>query len=407
MLTMAADGASDIGRVRERNEDAFVLDDDDHIYIVCDGMGGHNAGNVASAEACAEGRRFLRQRLTEFDADPPDPDAPPEREEMLSIVRASVQKACAHVYNMAQKDSAMAGMGTTMTASVFRGARGYVGHVGDSRLWLVRNGEAHPLTEDHRVVTELLKKGELTEEEAKDFPFPNSLSRSVGVQPMVEVDAIDFDVLEGDRILICSDGLHEYLTDEDIASLISGASTIEGMPDRLIELANSQGGSDNITALCLEIKEVRDSETQVSVDTLNMMEFIQRIPMFADLDFRELTSFLNHTKSMDYQAGDEVSAEGEGGTDLQVLLYGEVTVARSGKIVGTIGPGGPIGESSYLGLAPKGAAVNATEVTRTLHVNADELRETLQADPRLSAKLMTGLARALAQRLGACSGPTS
>lgn len=407
MLTMAFDGGSDIGRVRERNEDAFVLDEEHNIYIVCDGMGGHNAGNVASAEACAEGRRFLRQRLTELNAEPPDPDGPPEREEMLSIIRASVQKACAHVYNMAQKDSSMAGMGTTMTASVFRGARGYVGHVGDSRLWLVREGEAHPLTADHRVVAELVRKGELTEEEAKDFPFPNSLSRSVGVHPMVEVDAIDFDVLEGDRILICSDGLHEYLTDEDIATLVWGPSTVEGMPERLIELANSQGGHDNITALCLEVKEVRDSATQVSVDTLNMMEFIQRIPLFQDLDFRELTSFLNHTKNLDYQAGDEIFAEGEGSTGLQVLLYGEVQVQREGKAVGLIGPGGPIGESSYLGIAPRGSSVHATEVCRTLHVNAEELRETLKADPRLSAKLMTGLARSLAQRLEAVAGPTS
>lgn len=407
MLEIAAAGGSDIGRVRERNEDAFVLDPEHHIYIVCDGMGGHAAGNVASAEACGEGRRFLRQRLAELDSEPDDPDGPPEREEMLSIVRASVQKACAHVYNMAQKDKSLAGMGTTMTASVFRGARGYVGHVGDSRLWLIREGEAHPLTEDHRVVAQLLLKGEIDEEEAKDFPFPNSLSRSVGVHPIVEVDAIDFDVLPGDRILICSDGLHEYLSDVDVATQLWEPSAVEGIPERLIELANSQGGHDNITAVCLEIKGVRDGEAQVSADALNMMEFIQRLPMFQDMEFRELTSVLNSSSNREFQAGDEVLVEGAPTTGLDVLLFGRVQIERNGKVVVEVGPGGPLGESSYLGGAPEACSIHALEVTRTLHIEGDDLREAIRADPRLGAKLMTGLARALAQRLEDSSGATS
>jgi len=407
MLTLAAAGGTDIGRVRQRNEDSFVMDEERQIFIVCDGMGGHAAGNVASEEAAKEGRRFLKERLTDFEEDPPQEDDPPEREQLLNLARASVQKACAHVYNMAMKNPDLSGMGTTMTGCFFRGARGYVGHVGDSRLWLVREGVAHPLTEDHRVVAELMRKGAMTAEEAKEFPFPNSLSRSVGVHPIVEVDAIDFDVLEGDRILICSDGLHEYLRDEQIASMLTDWDTIEGAPQSFIDYANAKGGGDNITAVCIHVVAVGDAETTVSVDTLKMMEFIQRMPIFEDLDFRELTTVLNHTKTNDFQAGDEVLAAGAERTGLQVVLYGQLQIERSERPVADIGPGGPIGESSFLGSPAEGVSVQALEVSRTLRIDADELEEVIKADPRTGAKLMAGLARALARRLDDVRGPTS
>ncbi len=402
MLQLATDGSSDVGRVRERNEDAFVLDEEFQVYIVADGMGGHNAGDVASAEATAEARRFLRSRLGELESEDEvddDPDAPSERDQMLSIVRAALQKACAHVYNVAQKRPECAGMGCTMTLVAFRGARGYVGHVGDCRLWLVRDGQANRLTEDHRVVAELVRKGELTEEEAKDFPFPNSLSRSVGVHPMVEVDTMDFDVLQRDRLLICSDGLHEYMTNDDVSTIVWGSDGVGGVPDRLIELANSAGGQDNITSICIEVKEVREEVTKVSVDTLNMMSFIRHIPMFRDLDYRELTSFLNLTESEDYQAGDEIFSQGTDPAGLQVLLYGQVEVLRNGRPVGEIESGEPLGETSFLFEGEHSATAQAQEVSRTLLVSADKLRELLRAEPRLSSKLMTGLARVLAECL--------
>lgn len=407
MLTLVADGASDVGRVRERNEDAYAIDEDYQVFIVADGMGGHNAGDVASAEAVAEARRFLRSRLDELTAEDEeeeeagDPDRPSERDEMRSIVRATLQKACAHVYNIAQQRPECAGMGCTMTLVAFRGARGYVGHVGDCRLWLVREGRANRLTEDHRVVAELVRKGELTEEEAKDFPFPNSLSRSVGVHPMVEVDTIDFDVLQGDRMLMCSDGLAEYVTDEDVSTLVWGPSVIDGLPERFVDLANGEGGVDNITVLCIEVRDAGKEVTKVSVDTLNMIGFILHIPVFSDFEYRELTAFLNLTETVDYQAGDEIFAQGSPCGSLEVLLYGNVQIVRDGRAIGEVGSGDPVGETAFLFGEDHSATAQAQEVCRTLRVEASPLRELLKADPRLSSKLMTGLAKVMAQRLRA------
>lgn len=229
---MQAYALTDIGKVRETNEDSFVCRPP--LYVVADGMGGHVAGEVASRMAVeAVGKCF---------------DARAGAEPQV-LLRKAITVANKRIFGLAQEDEDCAGMGTTVTAAFVEGTQLYWGHVGDSRLYLLRAGKLSQVTEDHSLVGELVKKGNITPDEALQHPHRNILTRAVGTGEQVLVDTGSFGLLPGDRVLLCTDGLTNMVTDEEIAAALSqggdGASLLAG----LIAKANAAGGLDNITAI--------------------------------------------------------------------------------------------------------------------------------------------------------------
>jgi PPM family protein phosphatase len=237
MSIAAYAGASDTGRKRRRNEDSYVIAPP--LFAVADGMGGAQAGEIASRLAAAA--------LEETD---PGAKAGPER------VTSLIQEANRRVHERAIADPATSGMGTTMTVALVEGTTVTFGHVGDSRAYRYRDGSIEQITEDHSLVNELLKSGKLSPEEADTHPQRSVITRAVGTDPDVDVDSFTIEAEPGDVFLICSDGLTDMVRDDDILGVLEKFhDDLDRATKSLVSAANRGGGEDNITVVAFEISE--------------------------------------------------------------------------------------------------------------------------------------------------------
>ncbi|HET7787286.1 MAG TPA: Stp1/IreP family PP2C-type Ser/Thr phosphatase, partial [Myxococcales bacterium] len=265
---------TDVGRKRKHNEDAFLADDPLGLYVVADGMGGHAAGEVASAQAVKSVREAIvegRAVLEGFSRAP----TVESREQAAALMEKAILKACADIYAMGGRETGKRGMGTTVVALVVAGRKAVVGHVGDSRIYLYRSGRAHQLTEDHTIIQEQLKRGLITREQVATAENKNVITRAVGIQPSVPVDTLVTDVLPGDLFLLCTDGLHGYLEEDELPKLL--AQDRPGLADALVDLALQRGGKDNVTAVCVAVEADANEE---ATDVEGKTEVLRRIPLF-------------------------------------------------------------------------------------------------------------------------------
>lgn len=247
-------GASDVGRKRDNNQDSFLIDDELRLYVVADGMGGHAGGGTASRMAVETVQAQLRQARTAraelFEARPSL-----EESRVPDVLREAVEAACLAIFREAKLTPGLAGMGTTATALLVHGPHAFVGHVGDSRVYLVREGEIHQLSDDHSLVNEQIKAGVLTPEEARHSQFKNVITRSVGFEEDVLVDLLGVALCPGDTFIICCDGLSNLVEDKEIEAMVK-EEPLEDLPLRLIALANDRGGDDNITVVAVRVEEL-------------------------------------------------------------------------------------------------------------------------------------------------------
>jgi protein phosphatase len=230
---MKAAGRTDRGKIREINEDTFGYHD--NLFVVADGMGGHQAGEVASAIAVE----------TILKADLNGEPKTALRNTLIAAEQAILKKAA--------QDQELNGMGTTVAVLYLEAERAYVTHIGDSRVYYLSGNNLRQLTHDHSLVYELVKSGEITAEEAKNHPQRNILTRALGSNDTLEIDIIEIEVVEGDKFLLCSDGLTNSIPETLIKELISSEEDPEIIVDRMIASANELGGSDNITVVLVEI----------------------------------------------------------------------------------------------------------------------------------------------------------
>ena len=226
---------TDVGRVRTSNQD-YVLRGES-LFGIADGMGGHRGGNVASALACDTLVSSLRNRK------------PSEK-----ALEFGIREANRAVFERAEKDETLQGMGTTLTVIWHDGGRVILGHVGDSRAYLYRGGRLRQMTSDHSLVWEMMKQGSITMEEARNHPYRNMITRAVGTDPVVVPDISTVDFLEGDVWLICSDGLTEYLTDTRLRRILTHCPAEEAAETMMSE-ALEAGGKDNISLLIAEVDQ--------------------------------------------------------------------------------------------------------------------------------------------------------
>ena len=244
-------GLTDVGRRRKLNEDAFLIDDDLGLYVVADGMGGHAAGEIASSEAVDTVHGMVKNGHDALIQVARGDTSEAALRRAIRTLESAVQAATYMVFGLAQHDPEQQGMGTTISVLAVCGDFGITAQVGDSRVYLVRDDEATPLTEDHTLVAWQLKQGIITHEEAEKSPHRNVITRAVGSREYVQVDTAFFDAERGDSFLLCTDGLHGYLEDDEIPSYV-GLGPEVGV-QRLIETANARGGRDNITAIVVSI----------------------------------------------------------------------------------------------------------------------------------------------------------
>ena len=235
-LRVQVGACTDVGRVRAGNEDAYMVRDP--LFAVADGMGGHQGGEVASNLALER-----LERATDGDSD------------LADVVR----EANRAVFEQAAQDPGLAGMGTTLTAVRVQDERLHLAHVGDSRMYLLRDGRLERITRDHTVVEQLVDQGRMTAEDAKIHPQRSILTRALGVDEDIQVDESDVDVRSGDRVLLCSDGLTGMVDEDRILSILTDTPDPQAACGALIEAANEAGGQDNITAVVLDVLDEEEA----------------------------------------------------------------------------------------------------------------------------------------------------
>lgn len=243
-MRLLAWGLSDVGSKREANEDALLVRRDLGLFAVADGMGGHQGGARASSMAVdVLGRELEGAELKEEAGAGHSTEAPPAR-----ALRAAAARAGAAIYDQAELDPTLLGMGTTLTSLLIHGGRAYLGHVGDSRAYLYRDDRVEQLTEDHSWIEEQLKAGLITREEAETSAFKHVITRSVGFEREVDPDLVVLPFLMGDVYLLCSDGLSNYLDRDDLLEVLRD-NYYASVPQLLVDEANQRGGDDNITCV--------------------------------------------------------------------------------------------------------------------------------------------------------------
>jgi PPM family protein phosphatase len=234
---------TDTGRQRHANEDSYFAHSP--VFAVADGMGGAQAGEVASRIAAGAFEQGI------------EAEAPAEAQ-----LREIAQGANTEIHDLAQKDSSRAGMGTTLTAALVRDDEVALGHVGDSRAYVLRDGELKRLTKDHSLVEELRRQGRLTDEQAEEHPQRSIITRALGPEPKVRVDTMTYPARNGDVFLLCSDGLTTMVSDEEIRDILLEARSLRSGVNRLVDAANSRGGRDNITAVAFRLTEEGEEDEE-------------------------------------------------------------------------------------------------------------------------------------------------
>ena len=233
--------ATDIGQKRTMNQDfvfasASPVGNLPNLFVVADGMGGHNAGDFASRYGVSVLVESVK-RDTNFNP--------------VRIIRHGIEAANSQIFEQAKRDVSMEGMGTTMVVATVVGNYAYVANVGDSRLYLAADGIFDQVTQDHSLIAEMVRLGELTPEQARNHPDKNIITRAVGTQDTVKIDFFDIQLEEGNQLVMCSDGLSNMVTDEEIFEIICREDG-EDKAKRLIDQANANGGRDNIAVIVVE-----------------------------------------------------------------------------------------------------------------------------------------------------------
>jgi serine/threonine protein phosphatase PrpC len=272
---------TDVGVVRDHNEDSAHMEPSQGFFIVADGMGGHAAGEVASAMAVASVRTTLeasRDEIAAFKRAPSDTG----RRAVVALMQNAVLQAHQAVYQRGQAESDKAGMGTTLDVVLIAGAEAFVAHVGDSRTYLVRDGKISQVTTDHTVAEVLVIEGKLTIEEAQVSPLRTILVNAIGVSADVGVEMAHVTLHQNDRMMLCSDGLHDYFpVDEEIAQRLSDEHVGDAIKE-MVELAKTRGGHDNITGIAIHITELVEPPRSEVSESVTRQGDAQANPFLAD-----------------------------------------------------------------------------------------------------------------------------
>jgi PPM family protein phosphatase len=385
-----------VGKVRDHNEDAHFIDPEAGIFIVCDGMGGHAAGEVASNLAVKTIRKEWSADTTQKVADgwlaQPTPDA---RKQLLATVQQGVLAAHDAIVAEASEDRGKQGMGTTVVAAIIVGGDVVFAHCGDSRAYLVRDGITVQLTEDHTLLARLLAAGVEVDTDGDGGRFKSMLTNALGIGQECKVSTFVVPVADGDRFLLCSDGITEYVQENEIGEVLTTMPSPARSAQRLVELALARGGGDNATALVVRVLEA--GETARPAEQMRKDEAaIFACPLWAKVNVQQRLRALRIALPREHVKGEKVPAQTLGDKVAWIIIEGELE--QDGVIHG---PGTLVYPEALLGDRPlpdkHGLAIAQTDL-RALALRADDFRELCDDDPELAEHLLEALATELSRR---------
>ena len=386
-------GASDVGRKRENNEDAFLVDDALGLYVVSDGMGGHAAGEVASRKTVEAVRlhfeeqrevlgRFHEGELTDAEA--------------AALVDGAVQRACRSVHHLATQSPRYAGMGATLTLLLIGAGKAAMAHVGDTRLYLLRDGKAHVLSTDHKLGEEMVKAGIMTRENLAKSPYRNALTRSIGNQERVKADTLVIDLLAGDRFVLCTDGLHDHLQVADDLSPYFEGEDLSRVAQALIAFSNTSGGHDNVTVVAIQIAATEDGdEHQAGDEAKRSLEVLGESFLFEGLSWKKLAHVFQIARVVETEAGQRLVSVGEEVTTLFLVQEGRLRFEQSGAPGRDLSQGQLFGERAILQRRRARGDLLVEEPGRVLVIDLEDLRALFQHRPWLGLMIVERLVRKL------------
>ncbi|MDX2087660.1 MAG: cyclic nucleotide-binding domain-containing protein [Kofleriaceae bacterium] len=402
-LTFAA--ATDVGRQRQHNEDNFLIDKKLRLFLVADGMGGHAAGEVASSIAVHEIRDKVhanRELIERYRVEQPNV----QPYEILQVLEHAVQAACSAVHARAQAEADKRGMGTTTSVLLIAGAgdqlRGFIAHVGDSRVYLARQNQCHVLTEDHSLMNELVRRGKLNREQIESSPYKqykNAVTRAVGVYSSVEVDTFDFDILPGDRFLLASDGMYAYVDDADLPKQLAEGD-IKEVPKKLVDQANTGGGHDNITAVVVRVGASPQAEAAPHTSDIELkLDVLKGMQLFRFLSYKELVRVSNIADTLDVTKEQTIFSAGEPGEAMFAVLTGTVRLSKGDTVVAELGKGHHFGEMALIDRSVRSLTATATPGTRLVVISRKDFFDVIKREPATAVKLLWSFVQVLGQRL--------
>ncbi len=386
---------TDVGKRRETNEDNHLSSPEHGLFVVADGVGGRAAGEVAS-EMCvttfavsapqiaARIKDFTESGTTEF------------RNAVLAELEQVCQLASRQIYEMGEVADRK-GMTTTLVAVVIGGGAVFVAHVGDSRAYLFRDGEVRQLTEDHSMVNEMVRTGRMTWAEAKASKHRHVITRAIGLYPTVQPSLGSFDLLPGDRIVLCSDGLSDVVAPERMAQIVSSSDPTVAC-DLLIQGALDRGGPDNVTVQVVEpLGSPRTDEAVVRARTL------EHLFLFEDMPYPGRLQVARIMEEYWFGPGDILVSEGDEGDSMFVVTEGEVCVSAGGVELARLGQNEHFGELTLTDRLPRSATVTAATFGSAVSLSAGSLREFCMLEPALGSQILFKLLRVLGHRLRAAN----
>jgi serine/threonine protein phosphatase PrpC len=394
-MRIVSHALTDPGAKRTVNEDFQLVDPKLGLHIVCDGVSGEQAGDFAS-RTCAETiQKVIASRRALLD------QYKKERSggllsEIAQALQQAIEAASAEVRKLGQADPKKRGMATTAATALIAYDHAILAHVGDSRIYLIRKGRIHQLTDDHTMAAEMKRTGLWTDEKAKRSPYANTLTRAIGMQESVQVDLLQVELTPGDRLLLCSDGLTSYLDPSELL-LFTQKSDLTTVPSEMIDLAKNRGGHDNISVITLSVEA--DMPRSDALDALKKGEVLGRVPLFRYLVYPELIKVLSLVKVRQFRASEQVIQEGTHGDDLFVIAQGELEVVKGGQVVATRKSGEFLGEIGFFNNIPRTATVLAKGASTTLVFSRRELLSLLKKEPSIAVKLLWSMGQELSRRV--------
>lgn len=387
---------TDVGRVRANNEDAYFADADLGLFIVCDGMGGHNAGEVASQMACdvisQEIIKASRVRQNFLESGSPE-----DAELLRDQVAVAINNACRQIFKRASREPALSGMGTTCSLVLLCGhEKAILGHVGDSRLYLARQNHLYQVSNDHTYVNELIRRGSLAPEKAINHPQGNVLSRALGIQPGISVETMVFSLAPNDTYLLCSDGMHHYLSDAKGLIPAMTHTNLEKGLEALVNTALVRGGHDNITGVLFRTEDIGNRDASTTIE--RRLASIKHTALFAHLNYNELLLVEGQTQLARALAGQAIVREGDSSNEFYITLSGEVDIEHKGRITATLKAGAYFGEASLIGAGLRRTTVRARTQVQLLMLRRNAFSQIIGNEPILAAKLLWSLTQMVSER---------
>jgi serine/threonine protein phosphatase PrpC len=381
------------GHRRPSNEDALLAWPEAGVFVVADGVGGRAAGEVASrlaVDTFQEHGEDLRAAVAAY-AHQSDWDS---RNAVLELLDEVCQRASARIYEEAEL-LGHRGMTTTLVAAAVGGGAAFLAHVGDSRAYLIRDGLIRQLTDDHSMVNDLVRTGQMTFDEARKSRYRSVITRALGLHPQVQPDLMSIEILPGDRLVLASDGLSDPLPVEVIEEL-SGQDDVHVASANLIQAALDRGGPDNVTVVMVEPEATPQTERARA-----RAQVMQELFLFRDLPFHARLRVSRICRDLDFGPGDVLVREETAGSAMYVIVDGEVSVRRQRVELARLGRGEHFGELGLLGDSTRSATVSGLAGGSALVIERRDLVEFCQRDPVLGNELLWRLMRTLGARLSA------